>query len=68
MYRGVSAIAVTAGTSGKGGAGVCGRRPELLSAEILSRSVRYVPQTTRHFGRDEKSRKGSGLQTGHYKG
>jgi hypothetical protein len=47
---------------------VCGRRPELLSAEILPRSFRYVPQTTRHLGRDEKSRKGTGLQTGHYKG
>jgi hypothetical protein len=44
MYRGVSAVAVTAGTSGKAESGVCGRRPELLSAEILPRSARYVPQ------------------------
>jgi hypothetical protein len=47
---------------------LCGQRPELLFAEILPRSVRHAPQTTRYFGRDDKSRKGTGLQTGHYKG
>jgi hypothetical protein len=61
MYRDVSAITVTAAHREKG---VCGRRPALLFAEILPRSVRHAPQTTRHFGRDDKSRKG----TGHYKG
>jgi hypothetical protein len=66
MYRDVSTIVVTAGASGKGGS--WGVRPELLFCRDLAAIRPPRGQTTRHFGRDDKSRKGTGLQTGHYKG
>jgi len=67
MNCGVSAIAVTVGTSGKGGSWDVRSAAGIAFCRFLPRSVRSLPQR-RATLIVMKNQEGTGLQTGHHKG